>query len=883
VPANNLPFLSSDPIARVAVQRTTLAIDAAGRFLCHTLDEALSPEVASGPGFELTADFDAIVVGSGMYGAFCAARLVRNGAKVLVLEAGPFLTGQHVQNPPNIGLPFGDNVVGSVGNPGADETNALVWGLPWRGNQEFGRLAFCVGGKSLFWGGWAPRLTDDVLDESLPGGATWPPEVAEYLRTYYPRIELQMGVSELRVTAPGQAPTPVVRTELFNSPQNLLNGVLASKLQALVGKLDVGPGGSVQTEVDAIEPAPIAVQADAPASGVFAFNKFSALPLLLAASREDFGLSASDQLRRLFIVPNVRVLGLDYNPGAGRAIGLRVFAGGAQRTLGIGPHTRIVLALSAIESTRLAQASFGATPRAAALQGRNLMAHLRNNFSVRIKRSALNIPPTSSLQTAAFNIRCKASNKLRYHFQFYAGFQPGNSAESLLYSNIVHMDTLQGVLANQDSDWVAMTFRGCAEMIGDIDTPTGNDGSSYVNLSNEIDGFGDRRAWVNLVQQNEDFQAFDEMDEAGFALALGLAGGNAADIEYFDVQAGRFVPSNPYARGGGRFGLLRAQGGIRDGLGTTYHDSGTLWMGDDPATSVTDGNGRFHDVPNVYCADQALFPRVGSANPVPTGLVLARRVAEAIVNSELEVVEVLQGSSVVAHHYAVEAGFEPLFVFDRDPVPRPGTTGRVIPNLPRGWTHIGAGEFVSQGLTVETRGGIGLLVYEDEPDLENFVLRFQWRAPTIRNNSGVYVRLPANLLTEPNKAIKTGYEIQIDNTGERPGDQPGFPFPTELFNPYHITGAVYPVHPTEGFPAQLPSPNGAPAKTNVATRNLTLWNDMEISAIGNRISVLLNGQATLQNGDYIDQAVRYPKGLIAFQNHFKGLRVQFRHVRLKRL
>jgi hypothetical protein len=882
VPTNNLPRLVNASNERVAVQRTTLGIDAAGRFLCHTLDEALHPQVASGSGFGLTADFDAIVIGSGMYGAFCAARLARSGATVLVLEAGPFLTSQHVQNPPNIGLPFGDNVVGTVGNPGADETRALVWGLPWRGNQEFGRLAFCVGGKSLFWGGWAPRLTDDVLDQALPGGVTWPPEVAEYLRTYYSRIELQMGVSELVATTPGQPPTPVVRTELFNSPLNLLNGVLASKLQGLVGTLNVGPGGGVQTEVEAIDPAPIAVQSNAPASGVFAFNKFSALPLLLAASREDFDLAPSDQLRRLFIVPNVRVLGLEYDPEVGAATGIRLSAHGERRSLGVGPYTRIVLALSAIESTRLAQASFGATPHAAILQGRNLMAHLRNNFSVRIRRKALNIPTDAFLQTAAFNIRCKASNKLRYHFQFYAGFRPGNSAESLLYSNIVHTDTLQGVLANQDPDWVAVTFRGCAEMIGAIDFPTGDDGASYVNLSNEIDGFGDPRAWVNLVQQNEDLQVFDEMDEAGFALALGLAGGNAGDIEYFDVQAGMFVPSNPYARGGGRFGLLRAQGGIRDGLGTTYHDSGTLWMGNDPKKSVTDSNGRFHDVSNVYCSDQALFPRVGSANPVPTGLVLARRVAEAIVNSGLKVIETVQGS-VVTHHYEVEPDFQPLFVFGRDPIPRPGTTGRVIPHLPRGWTHVGSGEFVSQGLTVETKGGIGLLVYEDEPDLEDFVLRFQWRAPTIRNNSGVYVRVPANLIADPQKAVKSGYEIQIDNTGERPGDQPGFPFSTELFNPYHITGAIYPVHPIDGFPTQLPNPNGAPAKTNVATRNLALWNDMEIRVTGNRISVLLNDQPTLANSDYVDQAARYPKGLIALQNHFKGLRVQFRHVRLKRL
>jgi choline dehydrogenase-like flavoprotein len=52
-------------------------------------------------------------------------------------------------------------------------------------------------------------------------------------------------------------------------------------------------------------------------------------------------------------------------------------------------------------------------------------------------------------------------------------------------------------------------------------------------------------------------------------------------------------------------------------------------MGTNPATSVTDPNGRFHNVTNAYCADQSLFPTVGSVNPTLTGLVLARKVAEA--------------------------------------------------------------------------------------------------------------------------------------------------------------------------------------------------------------------------------------------------------------
>ena len=55
-------------------------------------------------------------------------------------------------------------------------------------------------------------------------------------------------------------------------------------------------------------------------------------------------------------------------------------------------------------------------------------------------------------------------------------------------------------------------------------------------------------------------------------------------------------------------------------------------MGDDPETSVTDANGRFHHVANAYCVDQSLFPTMGSANPVLTGLTLTRKIAEHLAS-----------------------------------------------------------------------------------------------------------------------------------------------------------------------------------------------------------------------------------------------------------
>ena len=129
------------------VQRTTLGLDVLSRFVCNTWDEA----TAGG-----ARRFDAIVIGAGMFGGYCADKIYELGAaaglKVLVLEAGPFLLPTHVQNLPSIGL----NVPGPL-DPADDPGTAreLVWGMAWRGNVPFIGQAYCVGGKSLYWGAGA--------------------------------------------------------------------------------------------------------------------------------------------------------------------------------------------------------------------------------------------------------------------------------------------------------------------------------------------------------------------------------------------------------------------------------------------------------------------------------------------------------------------------------------------------------------------------------------------------------------------------------------------------------------------------------------------------------------------------------------------------------
>src|SRR5688572_12599585 len=192
--ANHIKRLqdASDP---TDVQRTTLAADVLGRYICNTLQEAT--DTTSG-----RADarpFDVIVVGGGTFGAAIAEHLwfrdVTHSHRILVLEGGPFVLPEHVQNQPMIGLSNAggatvDEVEGWKQNdPVAFRRWAkVVWGLPWHAEVngyngqavKFPGLAYCIGGRSLYWGGWSPR----PLPEEMPT-SRWPQTTVDDLNDRY--------------------------------------------------------------------------------------------------------------------------------------------------------------------------------------------------------------------------------------------------------------------------------------------------------------------------------------------------------------------------------------------------------------------------------------------------------------------------------------------------------------------------------------------------------------------------------------------------------------------------------------------------------------------------------------------------------------------------
>jgi len=838
-----LPF----PSGEQDVQRTAFSLDVLGRYICSTFNEATA-----------NPDFDIVVIGSGMYGAYAAAKLYNesglNGRpplRILVLEAGPFLVHEHAQNIPDLGLSNPFRPVLNPYDPEAHRTRNLVWGMGWRGNTGFPGTAYCVGGKSIFWGGWCPRLREADL-------AQWPSEVATYLSSPPPSDNLPN-----RQSAPGRASVyEAVEYEIGVRPADDfvfdpvsgdtaggdrlgLNRALDARLRDALATLRGGAG----TALGDPEPPPIAVQTQSFVSGVFSPDKYSSLTHLIAARRAE--ASRPDGVARFFLVPNTHVCQLEIGhtdrdgtvTANQRVTSIRLITSGREQRLFLGPDTQIVLALGCIESTRLALESFPTKARRSTqdeIMGRNLMAHLRFDFPFTIDRSRFakwvkkvtGKTLEDELQTASFHLQGDSSAG-RFHLQVYATGQDAStsSEEGLLYRMIPNPEIAQRLSAMQSHDKVRMIFRACGEMKGDRALPVGAPGTHWIDLAGQIDRdqtFNHARAFVHYDDVSQ-APIWQEMRKACEALATQLGADSLPQEDRHEV-------------------------------GSSWHDSGTLFMGEDPEHSVTDSAGRFHHVLNVSCVDQAVFPTVGSANPVLTGLCLARKTAEALVDRCISQIAP-KGRSGMEED---EADFTDLIE---------GTDA--VGPLSRLWTannvrHVSARPaLIANGTILEVHGdaGLGILFYDDPTPFTDFDLRLQWKAfcdPVSGEgnaNSGIFLRIPRPDEELGDDFYRTVAEVQIDDMGYDAANR-------QFGSPLHRTGALYGHLPARIQASKRPSREGSDG----------YWNDYRLLVTGRDLLVELNGRV-VSRGQI--PASLSESGRIGLQYH--SGKVQFRAIRIKRL
>jgi choline dehydrogenase-like flavoprotein len=633
------------------------------------------------------------------------------------------------------------------------EVRRVPWTSPANLNLNFPGLAVCVAGRSLFWGGWSPQLTDKELELGK-----WPKElVRDIQQAYFAEAARQIGTDQ-----PNDFIFGTLHDTLKDNLWNNINLVTA-QVGMTFGQLE----------------APLAVSSASQRGGTFPANKFSSMQLLMDASRKAWKESGgNDQKKRLMVVPNCEVTSLTVMGGSVVAVettmgDLKLPAGG-----------QVVLANGTIESARLALASF---PNAAKLIGRNLMAHIRTNYDIRIKRSDLGLP-LDRLYASALFVKCVKKNPggtdLHYHFQITASAPGPNvtDSEAELFKKVPSIDELDSFdLSDENID---ITIRGIGEMSPD----RSNTSSNRVELTDNNTQAAPRLANVFLAKSGQDKNLEDEMLATSKQIAQALAGG--AGKQYTELRS------------------------VKDPIESTHHEAGTLWMGGAPADSVTDVWGRFHEVSNAWVAGPALFPSVGSPNPMLTGVALARRTAERMFEAPIA---------------APEGG--PLTLFD-------GTTLD-------GWEHVGAGDItIDASGDLMTQGGLGVLWYK-AVQFRNFKLSLEWRASKAGDNGGVFVRFP-DPAGDPNVPIIAGYEIQIDDLGAPNGDA------------IHKTGSIY----------------GVQGPLTAASKQPGQWNEFVLRVEEQTYNVTLNNQKVIT--DF--RGNRSRRGHIGLQNHLPGDQIAYRNI-----
>jgi len=767
-----------------ATERTSFTKDIQGRYLCNNLAEVDAWKSAGG------RPFDFIIVGGGTFGSGIAEHLwfrqkqAGGGLRTLVVEAGMLTVPEHVQNTGIQG--FADPATPFMLNenlPQPEPPRNEVWGIPWKSTIPFKGLAYTLGGRSLYWGGWSPRLLDEEM-------ATWPAiTVADLNSRYFDESSRQIGVDEANDFISGELQNGL-RLQLFDNlatvpdvfsldtlpPSPLLKpGSDPAKLLGLTST-----GGLSQNDLLNLLKleAPLAVQARPPHAGFFPLNKFSVVPLLMKAARTAASDSnGNDAAKEFMVLPDTHVLALRTVPTAGgtwRVTGIDTSRG----PIDLAPGGAVIMALGTIENARLALASFDGTGLPTLpLIGKNLIAHLRSNLVIRVPRSAISglSPAANELQTAALFVKGRATRQNgdllgRFHLQISAS-GGGNTVggEDELYRKVPDVDFYDQLRTSTDTH-VAIAIRGLGEM-EPVDPANLGTHPSQVDLSLRTDEYGVRRASVVLTPTQRDQDLWVAMDAAMQKVANIFANGQPMQV----LQSGQ------------------------DGLGTTHHEAGTLWMGTDPTKSVTDSHGRFHHTENLYAAGPALFPSIGSPNPMLTGIALSRRTGDLIMTPP---------------PFAADVGFEMLF----DGTSLGDWMMSTISNQPG---RDDPGSFRVRRGVLEGRSGTDLgLLWLTRPTPARYVLRLQWMMTAHDDNSGVFIGFPdpghEGYDNSAYVGVNFGFEIQIDQLA-RPDNAP-----------IHRTGAIYSFKgPTDG--PLIVHPVGE-------------WNDYEITVDGADVRVALNGQ-----------------------------------------
>ncbi len=548
--------------------------------------------------------FDAIVVGSGSGGAPVAWCLARSGLRVCVLEAGPnYFPGL---DDPAAGNPvplFSSDEI-KLAARGLVEQQARVEPRSYRASAadgprnfvgEVNSLPKTVGGGFVHADCKTPRFQEfDFRMGSLlgpvPGAsfADWPLDYAE-LEPFYAVAEREIGVQGLA----GADPNAAWRSGPYPMPPGP-DMYVATVLSEGARKLGLHPF-----------PYPGAITSrdyrGRPPCNDCGFCSGFGCPINAKGSPavtwlRDALLTGNAQLRceatatRVLLDPGGRrATGVAYLDPAGREASVRA--------------DRVVLAASPIESARLCLLSDpggAGLGNSSGLVGRNLMFH-HQTVAIGIYRQRFHGERGRSVTSGITDFRGV----------------PGDRERPL--GGIVEFGTSSRKVADEVvSALLSLRLRGEALRRWLQESPFGARNAALI-MQGE-----DAPQPENRVDLDPDLR-----DLHGLPIARITYRAHAFELEARRVYGPKLLALHGAA--GAQFAFVAPPFDERNAP-VSHHVLGTLRMGRDPRTSVTDAFGRFHDVEGLYASDGSVFPTSSGYNPTLTIQALALRAAGALVD-----------------------------------------------------------------------------------------------------------------------------------------------------------------------------------------------------------------------------------------------------------
>jgi choline dehydrogenase-like flavoprotein len=554
------------------------------------------------------ADFDAIVIGSGMSGGWCAKELSERGLKVLVLERGRELDpaqdySDHMApwERPNLDRIPEDEVAAHyyVQKAGVSyavhQTTKQFWvkddESPYETPEDrpFQWLrGYHSGGKSLMWSRQSYRLgPQDFEANKLDGhGVDWPIRYAD-LAPWYDHVERFAGIAGAR-DGLSQLPDGV-----FQPPFELT--VAEKAFKASVER--AFPTRNVINARVAHLTQPTEEQTALGRSACQSRNychrgcSFGAYFSSMSAT-----LPAAARTGNCTLVSNAIVQSIDHDPATGRASGVKVLD--ALTREGRTYTARLIfLNASTVPTTMiLLNSTSEAYPTGLANRsgqvGRNLMDH--------------------------FGGASASGVLMGFDDRYHAGRAPAGLYVPRYVNISEHTDEFVRGFGFQGGGKRAGWSGDRAGIGEDFKTANRTPGPWRVGIS----AFGEMLPYAhNTITLHR-----TQRDKWGMATPV-IDCRMGANENAMMVRASRDAKAMLEAAGATDIRSSEDAPIKLTAPGNKIHEMGTARMGRDPTTSVLNGWGQAHDIPNLFISDGACMPSSGCQNPSLTYMALSARAA----------------------------------------------------------------------------------------------------------------------------------------------------------------------------------------------------------------------------------------------------------------